>query len=67
MLMKISEYRMMFTPSSRPDPRTVRRWVSDGQLYGEQRGGIMYVDPDRLPRPPSLAGASPVVLRIVGS
>lgn len=66
MLMKISEYRMMFTPGSRPDPRTVRRWVERGDLYGEERGGLMYVDPDRLPAP-DLKDVSPVVLRIVNS
>lgn len=67
MLMKISEYRMMFTPGSRPDPRTVRRWVERGELYGEERGGLMYVDPDRLPVSPDLKDVSPVVLRIVNS
>jgi hypothetical protein len=67
MLMKVSEYRMMFTPGSRPDPRTVRRWVERGELYGEQRGGLLYVDPARSPGTPSLATVSPAVLRIVNS
>ena len=51
MLMRISEYRKMFSPASRPDPRTVRSWVNQGQLYGERRGKVLYVDPDRKPGP----------------
>lgn len=45
--MRVAEYRKMFTPASRPDARTVRRWVAEGNLYGEQRGRVLYVDPDR--------------------
>lgn len=51
-LMKVSEYRRMFTRESRPDPRTVRAWVAKGTLYGEKRGRDLYVDPSRDPRPP---------------
>ena len=47
MLMKISEYQMTFSPGSRPDQRTVRRWIGNGTIYGERRGGAWYVDPDR--------------------
>lgn len=67
MLMKVSEYRKMFTPGSRPDPRTVYRWWERGEIYGEKRGGMLYVDPDRDPVEPSYDELSPAVLRIVNS
>lgn len=68
MLMKISEYRKLFSPASRPDPRTVRAWVDRGELYGERRGGILYVDPDRRPAPCSeTALSSPLARRVVNS
>jgi len=46
-LMKISEYRQTFTPASRPDQRTVIAWIKRGEIYGERRGKIWYVDPTR--------------------
>lgn len=66
--MKISAYRMMFSPESRPDPRTVRAWVDNGHLYGERRGKIFYVDPDRNPAPSRrVAPKSPLARRVFNS
>lgn len=59
MLMTITEYRLTFSPGSRPDPRTVRSWIADRTLYGERRGRTWYVDPDRqVEQPP--AGKAPL-------
>lgn len=47
-LMKISEYREdYFTPKSRPTQATVKSWIREGYVYGEQLGGVWYVDPER--------------------
>jgi len=68
MLMKVSEYRMMFSPGSRPDPRTVRAWVERGELYGERRGGLLFVDPERDPAPcRETALQSPLARRVANS
>lgn len=67
MLMRISEYRKMFSPASRPDRRTVRSWWERGEIYGEMRGGILYVDPDRNPREPVYKDLSPLARRVVNS
>ena len=68
MLMKVSEYRMMFSPASRPDPRTVRAWVDRGELYGERRGGLLFVDPERDPAPcRKTALQSPLARRVANS
>ena len=59
-LMKISEYRMGFTPASRPDQRTVIAWIKRGEIYGERRGKIWYVDPTRpTDQPPPRQEAPP--------
>lgn len=58
-LMKITEYLETFTPASRPDRRTVRAWYERGEIYGEIRGRMLYVDPCRkvnaAPPPPKPA------------
>ena len=67
-LMKVSEFqRKRFTPDSRPDRRTVRRWVENGHLYGEMLGGVLYVDPDRDRQPAAPKLTSPIARRIVNS
>lgn len=48
--MKISEYRSRFSPSSRPDRRTVIARIERGDLVGRLEGGIWYLDPDREPK-----------------
>lgn len=45
-LMKINEFRKRFSSGSAPDPRTVKRWWKNGEIYGEMMGGCLYVDPD---------------------
>jgi hypothetical protein len=75
-LMKISEYLNQFTPDSRPDPRTVKSWILNGHIYGEQRGRNWYVDPYRPLGPtkdnsvravPDLDELSPIVRKIIES
>lgn len=46
-LATVPEFRARcFTEESRPDPRTVRRWVREGEIPGRVIGGITYVDLD---------------------
>lgn len=60
--MTIKEYReTRFSPGSRPDPRTVRRWIDSGALYGEKIGGTYYVEPDRK----IVRAANELVLRVL--
>ncbi len=72
-LMKISEYRLGFTPASRPDPRTVINWIRKGQIYGERRGRDWYVDPTRPVQPqpapyptPPAQDLNPLAKKILG-
>lgn len=46
-LMNITEYLNTFSKPSRPDRRTIIRWVENNQIYGEKRGKSYYVDPNR--------------------
>lgn len=48
-LMKLSQYRMTFAEGSRPDPRTIKGQITRGEIVGEKRGGLWYVDPDAEP------------------
>lgn len=46
-LMNITEYLNTFSKPSRPDRRTIIRWIENNQIYGEKRGKAYYVDPNR--------------------
>jgi len=50
-LMKISEYQLRFSKGSRPDARTIKKWIESGSVYGEKIGAHYYIDPDRTPTP----------------
>lgn len=62
MLMKIKEFQGRFSPESRPDRRTVVRWIEEGEVYGVQIGKIWYVDPDRSP---ATSGLRPLTERVL--
>jgi len=50
MLIRLSEWiKREYDPASRPDLRTERRRIARGEFpyYVEQRGRILYVDPER--------------------
>lgn len=40
---------MTFADGSRPDPRTIKGQIARGEIAGEKRGGLWYVDPDAGP------------------
>lgn len=65
--MKISEYQQRFSPASRPDVRTVKKWVASGRVYGEKIGNCFYVDPDREPAQPQqvITTSNPLVLAVL--
>ena len=46
--MKVSQFRKKyFENGSRPAINTVKKWVDNGEIYGEVIGGMYYVDPDK--------------------
>lgn len=48
-LMKVSQYRReCFVEGSRPSVNTIKKWVDNGDVYGQIIGGIYYVDPDKI-------------------
>ena len=48
-LMRVNDYRR--THFLRPPAAvTVRKWAKAGEIYGEQHGRLIYVDPDRDPK-----------------
>lgn len=72
MLMKVSTYlNACFAPGDAPDPRTVHAWWEKGQIAGEKRGRVLYVDPDRDPsespatHQPAPRPVSPAAQRLV--
>lgn len=46
-LQKISEFQESFTPKSRPDRRTIMRWIKKRDIYGIKLGGVFYIDTDK--------------------
>jgi len=45
-LQKLSVFRNSFEESSRPQIRTIIRWINSGEIYGRKIGGNYYVDPN---------------------
>lgn len=49
MLMKISEYRATkFTPSSRPSINTIKKWVDNGAICGQNIGGMYFIETNKI-------------------
>lgn len=67
-LMSLAQYReMAFEEGSRPDIRTLRRWLELGKLpiYGKRIGKKYYVDPARTPEP--AISHNPLVLKVLSN
>lgn len=48
-LMRIKTYQKnYFIEGDAPTQSTIRRMINDGEIYGEKKGGVYYVDPDRV-------------------
>ena len=45
-LQKLSVFRNSFEKSSRPQIRTIIKWINSGEIYGRKIGGNYYVDPE---------------------
>lgn len=62
-LMNITEYLNTFSEPSRPDRRTVIRWIETDQIYGERRGKSYFVDPNKK----VIIAVNELVLRVMGN
>lgn len=48
-LMKISEYRIKtFTEESRPSINTIKKWVDNGIICGQNYDGMYFVDTNKI-------------------
>jgi hypothetical protein len=44
-LMEVGEYRKLRYAGGKPSLQQLKKWIDDGELAGEVRGGMYFVDP----------------------
>ncbi|MBD1553580.1 hypothetical protein [Pseudomonas typographi] len=43
-LMEVSEYRKLRYAGGKPSVQQIKKWIDEGELVGEVRGGMYFVD-----------------------